>query len=77
MACRVDAEWGHRQQRRGQRNRDQVLLPASQTGLLRDAKAQAEQVRSVPVERVEGRLGQLPAGLIADLDRALRVQLSL
>ena len=55
----------------------QVLLPAHQTGLPRDSKAQAEQVRSVAVERVSGRLGQLTAELITELDRALRVHLSL
>jgi mRNA interferase MazF len=55
----------------------QIFLPASQTGLQHDSKAQAEQIRSVAVERVGGRLGQLPATLIAELDRALRVHLSL
>jgi mRNA interferase MazF len=55
----------------------QVLLPAVQTGLPRDSKAQAEQVRSVSVERIGARLGQLPAALVSELDRALRVQLSL
>jgi mRNA interferase MazF len=55
----------------------QVLLPAHQTGLPRDSKAQAEQVRSVAVERVSGRLGQLTAELVTELDRALRVHLSL
>jgi mRNA interferase MazF len=55
----------------------QVLLSAHQTGLPRDSKAQAEQVRSVAVERVSGRLGQLTAELITELDRALRVHLSL
>ncbi len=55
----------------------QVLLPASQTGLHLDSKAQAEQIRTVAVERVGGRLGQLPAALITELDRALRVHLSL
>jgi mRNA interferase MazF len=55
----------------------QVLLPAHQTGLPRDSKAQAEQVRSVAVERVSGRLGQLTAELITELDRALRVHLGL
>lgn len=55
----------------------QIFLPASQTGLPRDSKAQAEQIRSVAAERVGGRLGQLPAALIAELDRALRVHLSL
>jgi mRNA interferase MazF len=55
----------------------QVLLPAAQTGLPRDSKAQAEQVRSVAVERVGGRLGQLPAALMTELDRALRIHLGL
>jgi mRNA interferase MazF len=55
----------------------QVLLPAGQTGLSRDSKAQAEQVRSVAVERIGKRVGQLPASLITELDQALRVHLSL
>jgi mRNA interferase MazF len=55
----------------------QVLLPASQTGLPRDSKAQAEQVRAVAVERVGRRLGQLPPPLTAQLDHALRLHLGL
>jgi mRNA interferase MazF len=55
----------------------QVLLPARQTGLPRDSKAQAEQIRSVAVERIGKRVGQLPASLITELDQALRVHLSL
>jgi mRNA interferase MazF len=55
----------------------QVLLPASETGLPRDSKAQAEQVRSVALERIGRRLGQLSAARMGDLDRALRVHLSL
>lgn len=55
----------------------QVLLPAQQTGLPRDSKAQAEQVRSVAVERVGNRIGRLTPSLIAELDQALRVHLSL
>ena len=55
----------------------QVLLPAHLTGLPHDSKAQAEQVRSVAVERVGERVGQLPAALITELDQALRVHLSL
>ena len=55
----------------------QVLLPAGQTGLPRDSKAQAEQMRSVAVERVGTRVGQLPAALITELDQAVRVHLSL
>jgi len=55
----------------------QVLLPARQTGLRQDSKAQAEQVRSVAVERVGDTVGQVPAALITELDRALRLHLSL
>ena len=55
----------------------QVLLPARQTGLPRDSKAQAEQIRSVAVQRIGQRIGQLPAPLVAELDQALRVHLSL
>lgn len=55
----------------------QILLPAGQTGLSQDSKAQAEQVRAVAVEQVGARLGQLPAALITKLDQALRLHLSL
>lgn len=55
----------------------QVLLPADQTGLPQDSKAQAEQVRSVAVERVGKRVGRLPAALVSELDQALRTHLSL
>ncbi|MGH3275634.1 MAG: type II toxin-antitoxin system PemK/MazF family toxin [Streptosporangiaceae bacterium] len=55
----------------------QVLLPARSTGLHQDSKAQAEQVRSVDVERIGQRVGQLPRQLLAELDQALRIHLSL
>ena len=55
----------------------QVLLLASQTGLAQDSKAQAEQVRSVAVERIGTRMGRLPAAVMRELDDALRVHLSL
>jgi mRNA interferase MazF len=55
----------------------QVLLPAGQTGLPQDSKAQAEQVRSVAVERVGRQVGRLPAALVSELDQALRIHLSL
>ena len=55
----------------------QVMLPAAQTGLPRDSKAQAEQVRSIAVERVGSRVGRLPSALISDLDDALRLHLDL
>ncbi|MBZ0114116.1 MAG: type II toxin-antitoxin system PemK/MazF family toxin [Thermoanaerobaculia bacterium] len=53
----------------------QVMLPAEQTGLPRDSKAQAEQVRSIAVERVGTRVGQLTPALVSDLDDALRLHL--
>jgi mRNA interferase MazF len=55
----------------------QVLLPAGATGLDRDAKAQAEQVRSIAVERVRARLGVVPSALMGDLEEALRLHLGL
>jgi len=55
----------------------QVLLPASECGLPSDSKAQAEQVRSVAIERVGSRVGQLPASLLAELEDALRLHLAL
>lgn len=55
----------------------QVLLPAGQTGIRVDSKAQAEQVRTVSVERVGAALGRLPAPLIKQLDDALRLHLQL
>ncbi len=55
----------------------QVMLPAEQCGLGRNSKAQAEQVRSVAVERVGRRVGQLPASLVSDLEDALRLHLGL
>lgn len=51
----------------------QVLLPASITGLGQDSKAQAEQFRSVSIDRLVTRIGELDAVLLADLDEALRL----
>jgi mRNA interferase MazF len=55
----------------------QVLLPAAATGLDRDSKAQAEQVRSVAVERIGAQLGVVPGSLMTELDEALRLHLDL
>jgi mRNA interferase MazF len=55
----------------------QVLLPAAQTGLDRDSKAQAEQVRSMSVERVGEQLGVVPNAIMLDIDEALRLHLGL
>ena len=55
----------------------QVLLPADATGLPRDSKAQAEQVRSIAVERVSGPIGQVPPALLRQIEDALRLHLAL
>jgi mRNA interferase MazF len=55
----------------------QVLLPADETGLRVDSKAQAEQVRSLAVERVGSAVGRVPPRLMAAVDEALRIHLQL
>ena len=55
----------------------QVLLEAGATGLTRNSKAQAEQVRSVAVERIGRSVGFVPAQIMAQLDEALRLHLAL
>lgn len=54
----------------------QVLLTGDATGLARDSKAQAEQVRSIAVERVGRRIGTLKGADLAALDEALRLHLA-
>jgi mRNA interferase MazF len=55
----------------------QVRLLASSTGLRIDSKAQAEQVRSVAVQRVGHQLGRVPGDVMVQLDEALRLHLAL
>jgi mRNA interferase MazF len=55
----------------------QALLPAAATGLPRDSKAHAEQVRSVAVKRIGERIGVVPQLLMEQIDEALRLHLSL
>jgi len=55
----------------------QVLLPADETGLRLDSKAQGEQIRSVSVERLGQVIGRVPAHQMAQLDDALRIHLQL
>jgi mRNA interferase MazF len=55
----------------------QALLPADETGLRVDSKAQAEQVRSVSIDRLGPVIGRVPAHLMAGLDDALRLHLQL
>ncbi len=55
----------------------QTLLQAGTTGLRVDSKAQAEQVRSVALERVGRVVGHVPAQVMAELDESLRLHLQL
>lgn len=55
----------------------QVLLAAMDTGLDRDSKAQAEQVRSISVERVSHKVGMVPPALMLAIDEALRLHVAL
>ncbi|MBB1514041.1 type II toxin-antitoxin system PemK/MazF family toxin [Tessaracoccus sp. MC1627] len=55
----------------------QALLPAEDTGTRVDSKAQAEQVRSVSIDRLGPVIGRVPVHLMAELDDALRLHLHL
>ncbi|TKV58307.1 type II toxin-antitoxin system PemK/MazF family toxin [Nakamurella flava] len=55
----------------------QTFLPAVECGLPRDSKAQAEQVRSVAVERIGPTIGRVTGELMGHLDDALRLHLQL
>lgn len=55
----------------------QTLLAADATGLRVDSKAQAEQIRSVSVERLGPVIGRVPPLLMSELDDALRLHLQL
>lgn len=55
----------------------QVFLPAEETGLHQDSKAQAEQIRSLSVDRVGRKISTVPPALMKAVDEALRVHLFL
>ena len=55
----------------------QVFLATGETGLERDSKAQAEQVRLVAVERIGQVIGRLAPSTMERLDDALRLHLAL
>jgi mRNA interferase MazF len=55
----------------------QVLLSSAATGLRKDSKAQAEQVRSVAVERLGAPIGLVPGAIMLQIDEALRLHLAL
>jgi mRNA interferase MazF len=55
----------------------QVLLPRTVSGLEHPSKAQAEQIRSIAVERIGPRVGVVTAEGMTAIDEALRVHLAL
>jgi mRNA interferase MazF len=55
----------------------QVLLPRRASGLGRDSKAQAEQLRAISVDRIGELVRLLPPRLVVELDDALRLHLGL
>lgn len=55
----------------------QVLLPAEEIGTRVGSKAQAEQIRSISVERLGSVIGRVPTHLLAELDKAPRLHLHL
>jgi mRNA interferase MazF len=55
----------------------QVRLQAKSCGLAKASKAQAEQIRSIAVQRVGATAGHLPADLLSELDDAIRLHLNL
>lgn len=54
----------------------QVHVPAAESGLALDTKAQAERVTSVAVEDVHQVVGRLTETLQKEIDEALRLHLS-
>ena len=55
----------------------QVMLSAADTGLRLDSKAQAEQIRSVDINRVGSLVGMVPFETMEHIDDALRLHLAL
>ena len=55
----------------------QVYLPAQDSGLPKDSKAQAEHIRSLSLDRFGSHLGTLPYRLMDEIDDAIRLHLSL
>jgi len=55
----------------------QVLIGTQGTGLRVESKAQAEQVRSISVDRAIRRLGSIRPSAMTALDAALRLHLAL
>jgi len=56
----------------------EVALSAEQSGLPKDSKAQAQQIRTIAKERIPGpAVGRLAADKMRDIDAAIRLHLAL
>lgn len=55
----------------------QVRVDSEVSGLHEPSKAQAEQVRSIDVQRIGSAIGRLSPAAVAELDDALRLHLGL
>ena len=55
----------------------QVLLPAKSCGLPKASKAQAEQIRSIAVQRIDDVVGRVPPSLLVKIEDAIRLHLTL
>ena len=54
----------------------QARLRSRDSGLPRDSKAQAEQIRSVAMERLDSRVGRVPMKTMEEIDAARRLHLN-
>jgi mRNA interferase MazF len=55
----------------------QVFMTTADSGLDRDSKAQAEQIRAIDVVRVGDRIGVVAGQTMMELDEAIRIHLGL
>lgn len=56
----------------------EVLLPIKQSGLPKDSKAMAQQIRTISKERLHaGKAGELGKTLMQQIDAAIKLQLAL
>jgi len=55
----------------------QVFLSVGDSGLDRESKAQAEQIRSIDVRRIGDRIGALTNASLIEVDDAIRLHLAL
>jgi mRNA interferase MazF len=55
----------------------QVFIPKGESGLPKDSKALAEQIRTISKMRLEKRTGHLSNGILAKINQAIKIHLDL